>query len=310
MTVADSELQPAPRRKRRKNPILARIEYVLYRMIAWAVVSRSDQSLERWGNRLGGAAAILLRSRHRLALRNLRATFPEKTDSEIRRIAGECWRHFGRSLLEYLRCQRMSASEITQRGKLVNQHLLEEQLSRGKGVILISAHFGSWEFGGLLVMTMVDRVTTVTRPLDNELLERDLIRFRAQTGAKVVDRRRAARHLVRALTDGGVVVLLPDQAVLPREGILSPFLGRPAWTTPVPAKLALKLGAAVVFVFCIPHKAGHSLEFEEPIQIDQLPEEERNPEQLTQRINDVISRRIAARPELWLWMHDRWKATG
>jgi KDO2-lipid IV(A) lauroyltransferase len=114
---------------------------------------------------------------------------------------------------------------------------------------------------------------------------------------------------MKALADNAVVVLLPDQSVLPREGILSPFLGRPAWTTPVPAKMAVRHGSTIVFAFCIPHETGHRLEFENPIRVDQLSEAERDPVALTKRINEVISRRIATHPELWLWMHDRWKGT-
>jgi KDO2-lipid IV(A) lauroyltransferase len=150
----------------------------------------------------------------------------------------------------------------------------------------------------------------VARRLDNEYLERDLARIRARTGAEVIDRRHAARPLLKALEENGVVVMLPDQAVLPREGILAPFLGRPAWTTPAPAKMAVRRSSAIVFVFCIPHETRHRLEFAEPIRVDRLTEAERDPVALTTRINDVISRRIAARPDLWLWMHDRWKGTG
>jgi len=106
-----------------------------------------------------------------------------------------------------------------------------------------------------------------------------------------------------------VVVLLPDQAVLPREGVLVPFVGRPAWTTPIPAKMALRRASEIVFAFCIPHETGHRLEFENPIRVDQLSAAESDPVMLTERINDVISRRITDRPELWLWMHDRWKGT-
>jgi len=80
-----------------------------------------------------------------------------------------------------------------------------------------------------------------------------------------------------------------------------------AWTTDAPAKMALRQESEIVFAFCIPDDSGHHLEFEEPIRIDQLGEGEKNAEALTTRINDVISRRIADRPELWLWMHDRWK---
>jgi Kdo2-lipid IVA lauroyltransferase/acyltransferase len=151
---------------------------------------------------------------------------------------------------------------------------------------------------------------TVARPLDNELLERDLQTLREKTGAHVVDRRKAARALLKTLTARGVVVLLPDQAVQPREGILSPFLGRPAWTTPAPARMALRSGANIVFGFCIPDGLRHRLVFEEPIRVDELGERERNVQSLTDRINAVIGRRIVERPDLWLWMHDRWKGTG
>ena len=150
----------------------------------------------------------------------------------------------------------------------------------------------------------------MTRRLDNEYLEREAARLRASTGAEIIDRRNAARPLLKALSEKAVVVILPDQAVLPREGVLVPFLGRPAWTTPAPAKLAVRHDSPIVFAFCIPQKTRHRLEFVEPIRVDQLTEEERDPVALTTRINDVISRRITAHPELWLWMHDRWKGTG
>jgi lauroyl/myristoyl acyltransferase/tetraacyldisaccharide-1-P 4'-kinase len=297
------------RRKRRKNALLQRVEYAAYRFVARRVTAMSEEEVHRWGTRLGKVAGLLLRGRHRLALRNLRLVYPEKPERELRGIARECWRHFGRELLLSIQTQNLSLEEVAARCPFVNAHLLEEAIARGKGTILISAHWGGWEVAGLALMSLVKNVRTVARPLDNELLERELQQIRARTGAEVVDRRRAARVLLRGLAENGVAVLLPDQAVLPREGILAPFLGRPAWTTPAPAKMALRAGSTIVFAFCIPDGLRHRLEFEEPIQADLLTEAERDPEVLTTRINEIISRRIHARPDLWLWMHDRWKGT-
>jgi KDO2-lipid IV(A) lauroyltransferase len=291
----------------RKNALLQRVEYLLYRAVAGTVRRASNASLFRWGSRLGNVGRRILRSRDRLALRNLAATFPEKSAEELRRILDECWRHFGREALATIRMQHVPPDEIAALCPFVNAHILEEALALGRGVILVSAHFGAWEIGGLALMTLVKNVHTVARPLDNELLERDLVRMRARTGAEVVDRKRAARALLKALSQNGVVVLLPDQAVQPREGILVPFLGRPAWTTDAPAKMALRQETPIVFTFCIPDQSGHRLEFVETIRIDHLDESEKDAAALTTRINDVISRRIAGRPELWLWMHDRWK---
>ena len=298
------------RKKRRKNALLQRVEYSLYRFIARRVTAMSEEAVYRWGARLGALAGLLLRGRHRLALRNLRRVYPDRPEPELRRIAGDCWRHFGREALISIQMQNLSLEEVAARCPFVNAHLLEEAIARGKGTVLISAHWGGWEVAGLALMSMVKNVRTVARPLDNELLERELGQIRARTGAEVVDRRKAARVLMRGLAENAVAVLLPDQAVLPREGVLAPFLGHSAWTTPAPAKMALRAGATIVFGFCIPDGLRHRLEFEEPIRADLLTEAERDPNELTRRINEIISRRIHARPDLWLWMHDRWKGTG
>jgi KDO2-lipid IV(A) lauroyltransferase len=293
--------------RRRKNALLQRVEYLLYRGAARAVRTGSEAALRRWGTRVGALARHVLRGRDRLAMRNIAAAFPEKSEAERRRIIDECWRHFGREALETIRMQHVPVEEIPAHCPFVNPEVLHDAIALGRGVLILSAHYGGWEIAGLAVMAYVKNVHTVARPLDNELLERDLVRIRARTGVNVVDRQRAARPLLKALQQKGVIILLPDQAVQPREGILVPFLGRPAWTTDAPAKMALRQESTIVFGFCIPGTTGHRLEFEEPIRIDRLSSDEKNAEALTTRINDVISRRIAARPELWLWMHDRWK---
>jgi tetraacyldisaccharide-1-P 4'-kinase/lauroyl/myristoyl acyltransferase len=309
--VAAATTTPDERRgKKRKSALLQRVEYIIYRIVARAVGSMSDEGLLRWGTRLGALASKVLRGRDRLAMRNLRRTFPERDVPSLRRTLDECWQHFGRELMISVRTQTLSREEIAARGSFVNVQLLEEAIARGKGTIIISAHWGTWEAGGLTVMTAVSNVLTVARPLDNELLERDLQKLRALTGAEVVDRRRAARVLMRGLADNAVVVMLPDQAVLPREGVLVPFLGRPAWTTIAPAKMAVRAGATIVFGFCIPDGLRHRVEFVSSIDAGEFAREENGAEMLTRHINDVISRRIADRPELWLWMHDRWKGTG
>jgi KDO2-lipid IV(A) lauroyltransferase len=297
-----------PRKK--KSTLLQRVEYAAYRTVARLVRNAPEERVARWGERFGALSRNVIRGRDRLAMRNLRLAFPGRDPLELRRILDECWRHFGREMLGYVRIQDRSLEEIAGRCTFENPQMLQEATDRGKGVMLISAHWGGWEVGGLALMSVVRNVRMVARPLDNEYLERDLAKLRSQTGAEIIDRRRAARALLKGLAEKAVVVLLPDQAVQPREGVLVPFMGRKAWTTPGPAKMALRTDSTIVFAFCIPVGTRYRIVFEEPIRVDQLPAAERDPVALTKRINDVISRRIAERPELWLWMHDRWKATG
>lgn len=309
-----AEVASAPperrRKKRRKGALLTRVEYAAYQFVAKRVRLMSDEKVYRWGTRLGAFASKVVKKRDRLAMRNLRATFPDKSERELRRILDDCWRHFGREFLLSMQTQNWTPQDLAEHCEMINDHYVDEALARGKGTLFMSAHWGGWEVAGLALMAKVPSTLTVARPLDNELLERDLQRLREKTGAEVVDRRKAARALLKTLSQNGSVVLLPDQAVLPREGILSPFLGRPAWTTPAPARMALRAGSTVVFGFCIPDGLRHRLVFEEPIRVDELAEEERNVTALTNRFNEIIGRRIMERPELWLWMHDRWKGTG
>src|SRR6266540_2638687 len=189
--------------RRRKSLALQRIEYAFYRAVAWCARRLSDEGVLRWGDRFGNIARRILRSRDRLAMRNLRETFHDKSDGELRVTLEACWRHFGRQALFSIRMQDMSLDQIAARCPLIHAHLLEEAIARGKGVILISAHYGAWE-------------------------------------------------MMQALSENAVLVVLPDQAVLPREGVLVSFLGRPAWTTPIPAKMAVRRGSTIVFAFCIP----------------------------------------------------------
>ena len=294
--------------RRRKNRLLQRLEYLAYRLVAARARDASDEALRRWGDRLGSFTRVFAPRRHRIAVENFRACFPERTDAEA--VIRECWRHMGREALTTIKMQELSPEELKARCEFLGAEIVGEALARGRGVMLITAHFGSWETVGLGVAALTGQLTTVVRDLDNELLAADLARLRARTGATIVDRRSAARALYKALAGNGAVGLLPDQAVLPREGVLVPFLNRPAWTTDAPAKLAARLGSTIVFVFCIGDATGrYCFEFEDPIRVDQLSDEEKEAVPLTTRINDVLSRRIAARPELWLWMHDRWKGT-
>ncbi len=310
-----TEAAPRPgrrkkRRRREKSVLRKRLEYFVVRMIASRIESADETTVRRWGGRMGTVASILLRQRRRLVFRNLEQTFPDLPESERNRIAKECWKHYGRLILDYLKTRKMTLEETAHRFDLINREGFEQAISRGKGVLLLSAHFGNWETGATLLRMFGQPITTVARPLDNEFLERDLAQSRLQSGVELVPRREAARPLMRALANRRIVVLLADQSVHPSEGIVVPFLGRPAWTTPAPARFALRFGAPIQLVFCLPSGVDHTIiEFEETIYVDQLPEEERTVAAITERINDLISVHIRRNPEYWLWMHDRWKGS-
>jgi lauroyl/myristoyl acyltransferase len=280
-----------------KSRIVAGAEYRLYRLFAGRIRALDDAAIDRWGGWLGGAARRMLGKRRRLAVRNIQATFPEKSAEECEAIARASWRHFASTFLESIRAQARPPEEIAAAVAIEGLENLEKALARERGLILVTAHFGAWELGSNLLPLYLPRAATVARGLDNERLDAELRQVRGGDALEIVDRRGAARPLARALKERRAVVLLVDQHVIPREGIRIPFLGRPAWTTTAPARLALRFGTPILPVFCYPGR----IEIEQPLW------PEGSVESITGRINDIIGERIRRNPELWFWMHNRWK---
>lgn len=308
--MSEGPAQATRRRKRsrEKSLLRKRLEYTIVRLISARVESADEQTVRKWGGRLGTIASVLLRKRRKLVLRNLEQTLTDVSEAERKRIASECWKHYGRLILDYLKTRKRSFEETANRFELINREGFEEAIALGRGVLLLSAHFGNWETGGSLLPMFGQPITTVARPLDNEFLEREVAGSRSQAGVELVPRREAARPLMRALANRRIVVLLADQSVHPSEGIVVPFLGRPAWTTSAPARFALRFGSPIQLVFCLPSGIDRTIvEFEKTIYVDRLPEEQRTVAAITERINDLISTHIRRNPEYWLWMHDRWK---
>jgi len=302
-------LRPPKRKGGKKSGLLIWSEYALFRLIAGTFRRASPESIARWGGRTGAFAGRVLPRRTKLARRNLELVFPGIEPGERDRIVEECWKHYGRTTFEFMHSIDQSIESIAGRFTLSDEIRSALRAIDSTGGILVTAHFGSWEFAIAILAQLEREKAAVARPLDNPRIDEHLNRARLRAGVQILDRRNAARPLIQTLSRGGVVAMVADQAVQPREGILVPFLGVPAWTTPAPARLALRFDVPIYCGFAWPDPAsGHlRLEVDPPIIPARLPEELRTPEYITTQMNELISTRIRQNPELWLWMHDRWK---
>jgi len=252
-------------------------------------------------HRFGGA-------RRAIAVGNLRRAFPEKSCGDIESLARSCSERFGTVFFDFLAATELSAGELLSRVKVEGLDGYREVRARGRGVFLLSAHFGNWEIGALAAGLLEGPISSVVRPLDNPLLEEDLARRRSRFGNRMISKRNGAREILREIRAGGTVAILIDQNVLAREAVFVPFFGRLAATSPSLGLFQRKTGAAVVPVFCRPIGDGrYRLTFEEPILLESLPENARTVETLTARYTAVTESVVAREPELWLWMHNRWR---
>jgi KDO2-lipid IV(A) lauroyltransferase len=260
------------------------------------------------GELVGRTFYRLAGSRRRIALANLRGAFPEESDAAIAALARRSAENFGRVLLDFLAASDLPAAELSNLVRMDGATHYLAALKRGKGVFLLSAHFGNWEIGALAAGLLGGPISSVVRPLDNPLLETELARRRGRFGNRIIAKKNAAREILRELRAGKGVAILIDQNVLAREAIFVPFFGRIAATTPSLALFQRKTDAAVVPVFCRPQpEGGYVLGFEPAIYLSDLPPEGRTAEELTARYTGVTEQAVRRNPDLWLWMHNRWR---
>jgi KDO2-lipid IV(A) lauroyltransferase len=284
-----------------------RAEYAVVAAVS-GVVRRLPQSLAlRVGDAIGLAFHAIDRPHRLLARANLAGSFPHKPPDEIRRIARGVFRHFGRLLIELLRFHGLSHA---QKLALVEFDGIERAVAAtaaGKGALYITGHFGFWELQAIAHAMKQPPIAVVARALDNPLLHALVEQVRGSTGNYVIYRQGGARRILRALQQNHGVAVLIDQHISGADAVNVEFFNRPAATTSAVAALALRTGAPVIPVFALPLPDGrYRMIYEHPVE----PPDPTHPDairEFTQRCTDVLEMYVRRYPDLWLWMHRRWR---
>lgn len=243
----------------------------------------------------------------RRAAANLRQAFPEKNEAEIREIVTAMWDNLGRVMGEYPHLDEIHWRGPEARIELTGIENVEAAKARGKGFIILSGHLANWE-----IMPIVGREygftgAVVVRPANNPYVNRWLDAVRSRTGMKEQLAKGASgtRRAFSLLRRGEALCLLVDQRA--SEGILVPFFGRDAFTTPAPAALALKLGAVILPISnqrlggARFHVHAHPM-----IELPSTGDPAKDLIDLTAAITRFVEDRVRERPSEWLWIHKRW----
>lgn len=295
------------RRKKGSVTLRHRLEYALYVVLRAVARMMGESGLRALGAIVAFLASRLVRRRTELADRNLAMVYPDMPASERERIVRACWSHYATETVRYVRDSGTPFDLIAGRFDVLGRQHMEDALARDKGIILFSAHFGSWENALSLLANFGRKVVVVGRVLDNPLLHQRLYEGRTRSGFELLDRRAAARELVRAIGEKAIIVLLLDQAVREHEGLVVPFLGHDAWTTAAPARLVRKYDCPILSVFAFPREGGRNERVEFGPMLDTSGLDEAG---ILRLVNERIAAYVDATPHLWLWFHDRWKGVG
>ena len=286
-----------------------------------AVIGRLPISVsQRLGRGFGRLCWFLLRKDRHQACQNLchlDAGLGERTRN---RIARASFVQMGETVMEAI-CLSLKSQDhlgsspvsggVKVRGLDDFQSAVERGLGHGKGLILISAHIGSWEVAAALIgKSLRHDNAIVARRYRNPLQQQYVDGIRSRLGSRLVYQDESLLKSIRLLQRGGVLTMLTDLDIHKMDGIHVPFFGQLAHTSVAPARLALSTGAPLLPFFLIRDRNGYHFEIDDPIvPPEKIGVESELIEQLTVDMSSALERAIRRHPSQWPWMHARWHST-
>jgi KDO2-lipid IV(A) lauroyltransferase len=241
------------------------------------------------------------------ARENLKAAYPEMPRAEMESIIREMFDNLGRTVAEYPHLSKLKVTGPNPRLEIAGKEHAEAAIAAGKGLMFISGHFANWEAMPVTATELGYEGALVYRPPNNPYVDRYISRMRASAGPKIQISKGAqgTRKIFTTLRRGQAILMLVDQKT--DQGVAAPFFGRDAMTTPAPAALALKLGAAL-----LPtsnerlNGARFRMNIRPPIEFRPSGDHDADIAALTAKINAAVEECVRARPSQWLWIHRRW----
>lgn len=268
-----------------------------------------------WLGRRFGDVLRVLDKKHRTRARDQAADRLGLSGRELDDFVKANFRSYGMTLAEFAHLSRMTPEAILRHVDLNGfGDRVRELRAEGRGLILITAHFGNWEWANAAFGALGYRGGSIARPLDNSRLNDYVKSVRERTGMRIFDKQGAIRKALRALRANECVGVLLDQDG-GRQGLMSPFLGKPASTITIPVELAVHSGCPMILGGLRRGGGADGKRFvlvhdPETFRADPRADEKAEVRRLTDALNDGIGRMIMQAPEQWFWIHRRWKSAG
>jgi KDO2-lipid IV(A) lauroyltransferase len=259
---------------------------------------------------LVGDLLYLLDRRHReRALENLRASFPEASDAQLRRIARKSCEH-----LIMVGAEVLCMPRLMQFNKYLDYVDISgciepfQYVAAGNPVILVTGHFGNWEMMGYSMSAMGFPPTAVARPLDNPYLNDHILALRQRTGLKILFKEGMTDEALADLRQGRPLGLIADQDA-GRRGFFVDFFGRKASAYKSIAYLAMEENIPIFVggVYRVGPGFRYRIEMTDRIVPGDYPKDLDGAMAITQRYTAGIEKAVRLAPEQYLWVHRRWK---
>ncbi|HMQ78096.1 MAG TPA: lysophospholipid acyltransferase family protein [Ignavibacteria bacterium] len=253
----------------------------------------------------------ILPIRKQTAISNLKRAFPDKSAKELNEIVKGCYVNVLTVIAEFFYMRKLSVDKLKNLLKVENPGLINEKLEHGKGVILISAHFGNWELTAYGVSKMINiPFNVIVKEQTNKRVNEGINSIRTSGGNRMIDMKNSLREILTVLKSNGIVAMLGDQSA-PKENVKVKFFLDGVPTYEGTARIAIKTGADVLFGVSTRNPDGtYSLKLHEIDTSKYKESTEDNVKALTQAHVDLLVEYIERKPDHWLWFHRRFKNVG
>lgn len=303
------------KKKKKKSKAVKLLEYYAVLLIILTARAVPLKIVIIIGNLLGDLCYVMIPKRRDIALENLRHAFKgEKDEYQIRKLARQSCRSFFLTFLEITKLSPLfnkpdSIDEIRRKTDGVDKLFLKAKKIHDEagGCIFVTPHIGNWELLPRVSAFVGIPLAVVARPLDNEYLEKLILKNRIGGGQILIPKKNALFTLQKTLQKGVSIGMLPDQSTM--KGIVVDFFGRPAATTPIPAILAITFNRPIVVVAaCRKDESGQYDGFvSDPIWPGEFSSEKEEIYRITEEMTRNMEKIIRQYPGQYLWMHNRWK---
>jgi KDO2-lipid IV(A) lauroyltransferase len=262
------------------------------------------------GGFLGTLLFYVWKSRKDIALTNLKDAIARRAISvheDPERIIRQNFSNYGTSVVEIVKIYFGLGDHIINSVDIRGLEHFEKASRKGAGIILITGHCGNWELLALATAVRIQKGKIVARYQNNPYLNRFMEKAREKYGNSVIYKKGALKQILLSLKRNEMVGILIDQNVVSAEGVVIEFLGKKAYTTKMPALIAMKTGSPVIPAFIHRVNGSHTIEFLEEIELASSEDTEEAVISNTLAFSQSVEDYITKNPTEWLWMHRRWK---
>jgi KDO2-lipid IV(A) lauroyltransferase len=293
-------------RRKSFSTVIYRLIFAVVRLMSF-IPFRTGQFL---GRLFGRAFAMVPMGRTRVSLDNLLIAFGDHMEAgEIKRLNRRVVMHFGEMLFELPHILRLNHANLDRYVVLENKENLLNAMEKGKGIFILTAHFGNWELMSVVInLCFAADGAVVARPVDFSPADRVISNLRSRFGAEIISKDRGMRKIIKAVRNNRAVGILLDQNVDWYSGVFVEFLGRQACVNKGLALMALRNDTPVVPAFSVRQPDGrYRIIFEKEVDLKRTGDRTKDIEENTAIFTGIIEKYIRQYPDHWFWFHKRWK---